>query len=67
MTKVICGLHMLKILSVIERQTSFQIGSLRCVKYVKKKPNLTILIGLKSKKNLSTMVANIPTLFHKNF
>ena len=41
---------MLKILSVIERQTSFQIGSLRCVKYVKKKPNLTILIGLKSKK-----------------
>ena len=51
----------------VNDKTSFQIGSLRCVKYVKKKPNLTILIGLKSKKNLSTMVANIPTLFHKNF
>ena len=37
---------------------SFKISSIRCVKYIEKKPNLTILTGLKSKNiRFSTMVA----------
>ena len=53
-----------------EWKISFEIGSLRCVEYIEKKPNFPILTSLKSQIffiNPSTMVANIQPSSKKVF
>ena len=51
-----------------EWKLSFEIGGLRCVEYIEKKPNFPILTNLKSQIffiNPSTMVANIQPSYKK--
>ena len=50
-----------------EWKMSFEIGSLRCVKYSEKKPNLTILTSLKSHIFFMNHGSQHLTLFQKTF
>ena len=50
-----------------EWKISFKTGSLRCVKYTEKKPNLTILTSLKSQVFFINHGSQHSTLFRKNF
>ena len=50
-----------------EWKISFKTGSLRCVKYTEKKPNLTILTSLKSQVFFINHGSQHSTLFQKSF
>ena len=65
MTKIICSFYWLTHFDGSKWQTNFQIGSIRFLKYIEKKPNFTFLESLMVSFSLSTMVANIQPPFKK--
>ena len=65
MTKIICSFYWLTHFDGSKWQTNFQIGSVRFLKYIEKKPNFTFLESLMVSFSLSTMVANIQPPFKK--